>query len=86
MPLSHSEGGGQGRQGVHAQLLPEAEVGPPTAWFTCLVLELTLGMTIFFVLSIRLTGMRDEGAGARRFMVIMAVVFGVLTIVQFLTR
>jgi len=43
-------------------------------------------MTIFFVLSIRSTGMRNEGAGARRFMVIMAVVFGVLTIVQFVTR
>ena len=56
------------------------------AWFTCPVLELTLGMTIFFVLSIRLTGMRSEGAGARRFMVIMAVVFGALTIVQLLTR
>ena len=56
------------------------------AWFTCAVLELTLGMTIFFVLSIRLTGMRTEGAGARRFMVVMAVVFGALTIVQFAAR
>ena len=43
-------------------------------------------MTIFFVLSIRLTGMREEGARARRFMVIMAVVFGVLTILQIATR
>ena len=56
------------------------------AWFTCPVLELTLGMTIFFVLSIRLTGMRTEGAGARRFMVVMAVVFAALTIVQFAAR
>ena len=50
------------------------------------MLELTLGMTIFFVLSIRLTGMRSEGSGARRFMVVMAVVFGALTIVAFVTR
>ncbi len=50
------------------------------------MLEFTLGMTIFFVLSIQLTGMRDEGAMVRRFMVIMAVVFGTLTIVQLATR
>ena len=62
------------------QRCPQGLRGP--AWFTCGVLELTLGMTIFFGLSILLTGMRDEGTRARRFMVVMAGVFGALTILQ----
>jgi len=49
------------------------------------VLAFTLGMVLFFGLSILLTGMRDEGIRARRFMVVMAGVFGALTILQVAT-
>ena len=71
---------------MNRTLLPQCCAGQRgPAWFTCEVLELTLGMTIFFGLSILLTGMRGEGSGARRFMVVMTGVFGALTILQVAT-
>jgi hypothetical protein len=39
------------------------------------------GMVFFFVLSIVLTRMLDQGRAAERFMVVMAVVFAVLLVV-----
>jgi hypothetical protein len=46
------------------------------------VLAFTVGMAMFFALSILLTGMRGEGAGARTFMVVMTAVFSALAVVQ----
>ncbi len=65
---------------------PEPAGEPWSAWFTGGVLALTSGMTIFFGLSIALTSMSHEGAGARRTMVILTVVFGALTLLQVATR
>jgi hypothetical protein len=50
------------------------------------VLAFTVGMVIFFGLSILLTGMRDEGEGARRFMVVMTAVFSALLGLQIALR
>jgi hypothetical protein len=46
------------------------------------VLAFTLGMVLFFGLSILLTGMRDEGEGARNFMIVMTAVFSALLVLQ----
>lgn len=46
------------------------------------MLAFTLGMVLFFGLSILLTGMRDEGPGARNFMIVMAAVFSALLVIQ----
>ena len=46
------------------------------------MLAFTVGMAMFFALSILLTGMREEGAGARTFMVVMTVVFSALAVLQ----
>ena len=50
------------------------------------MLAFTVGMVIFFGLSILLTGMRDEGEGARRFMVVMTAVFSALLALQIALR
>ncbi len=55
---------------------------PGHGWFTGPVLAFTVGMVIFFGLSIKLTGMRDEGERERRFMVVMTVVFSALLVLQ----
>ena len=54
------------------------------ACFTGPVLAFTVGMAFFFALSILLTGMREEGAGARTFMVVMTAVFSALAVLQVL--
>jgi hypothetical protein len=46
------------------------------------VLAFTFGMVLFFALSIRLTSMRDEGEGARNFMIVMTAVFSALLVLQ----
>lgn len=56
------------------------------AWFTGPMLAFTVGMVIFFGLSILLTGMRDEGEGARHFMVVMTAVFTALLGLQIALR
>ncbi len=59
---------------------------PAVCCFTESVLAFTAGMVIFFGLSILLTGMRDEGAGARRFMIIMTGAFSGLLALQVVLR
>jgi hypothetical protein len=61
---------------------PGRGTGVEPAWFTGPVLAFTLGMVLFFALSIRLTSMRDEGEGARNFMVVMTAVFSALLVLQ----
>jgi len=43
-------------------------------------------MALFFGLSILLTGMRDEGEGARTFMVVMTAVFFGLVVLEIAVR
>lgn len=49
------------------------------------MLALSVGMAVFFALSVLLAGMRGEGRSVQGFMLVMTVVFSALVVLLMLT-